>query len=298
MKKTRVVKLTEAQLREMVKKMISEQGYEAGVQAGMVSGKATQQKVKQGVQTAVNVGIAAFKGAKEALISVGKFTFTAIIFAGYVTFKIGETLYKVSAGIGNAILSFLASSGKAVVKYANQVGQATVAAFEKLGANIKMGAQAVAQWLGAQKDKAYAMITYVIGLFKQFGVAVYGKMLVAAANVKEFGSNVANWAKTQYNAVAQQLGVAWDTAVGAVSKGVDYLKQKASQVGTAVNQAGQKVANYAKGAWDKASNIAGKGIGFLKGLVSEFFVRFIELNSMNSVQIINEWVTNPSKVIL
>jgi hypothetical protein len=292
MKKT--IHLTETQLKGIISKIIKEQdlalgqNYQKGLQTGTAAGQIARQAVNKATASAANLG-------KEVVITIGKTVLTIVVGVGYALFLIGKGVYKVTQSIGNAIIKFLSSTGKATIKTANKLGSVALSALQSVGVSINKGLDATKQQINSIKDSSMAVVKWVIGLFKSMGVVVWGKILVSASQIKEFGQEINGWLKQQWSSIQNQVGVTWDKAsswaTGAINKASSTVKQGVS---TAANAVKQGVADYS----NKVSNVAGNTWGAIQGFLNEMFERLLSFNGMTTNQILSEAVKFNGKSIL
>jgi phage-related protein len=244
----------------------------------------------------------AFKGAKQIVVTIGKTAFNVIIYGAAVVYLIGKTAYKVAAAASNAIFKFLAATGKAVISAATAVGDAVLTGLKAAGVAIEKGAQAVTAWLGSLKDQTIAIVKWVVNLFKQFGNAVWGKVLIAAGAIQEFSAYLGTWLKDSYNTVAKEVGLAWDQAMNLAKQGVNALKQglstAAQNAKNVVNKVGNKISSTASNIGNSIANTAGKAAGWIKGFLSEMLERYYSMENYTTNQILSECVKYNGKVIL
>lgn len=288
MKKT--IKLTENDLIRIVENVLSEQlNLSQNFKTGQNLGQKMGQGARQAVNTAVNKGVQNVKqaagqvlqGGKEIVVKIGNTTFTVLVYGAAMVFLLGKGVYKVGQAVGNAILKFLSATGKATVSAAKSVGSATMTGLKNAGIAVEKGAQFVGQQLTSLKDNAVGVVKWMINKFKQFGAIAWGKVLLAASAVKEWGGALMSWIKQQYGSIANQLGVAWDDAVSGAKK----IGQKvASTVGNAVNTVKNTASNIA----NNVSNAAGNAWGAVQGFLSEFFERFYGFESNDTLSIVSE----------
>jgi hypothetical protein len=135
----------------------------------------------------------------------------------------------------------------------------------------------------ALKDSGIGIAKWVVGQFKQFGTTVYAGMLIGATKVKEFGASIMGWVKQQYDAIAGQIGVAFNDAVSGIK----------STVRNAASAVGKTASNIA----NKASGYAGKALGAIQGFLQEFFERFNNFKGTDSLTILSEAVKYNAQVI-
>jgi hypothetical protein len=225
----KVIRLNESQLKSIIEKIIQEQQFQPGqqYQKGKQSTIASGQQAQAAV---INAGRLALKGAKQILVTIGKTAFNVVIYGGAIIYLIGKSAYKVSAAIGNALFKFLASTGKATVAAATAVGDATITGLKAAGVAIEKGAQAVSAWVGSLKDQSVAIIKWVFNLYKQFGAAVWGKILIAGGAIRDFSAALGSWLKDSYNTVAKQIGVGWDQAMNLGKQGISAIKNTANKI--------------------------------------------------------------------
>jgi len=297
----KTVKLTEGELKRIIEKIISEQSlavgqnFQQGQQAGQVAGQQARQVVNKAVNTSVqavkDASVQVAKFGKQVFVTIGKTVFNVIIYGAATVFLIGKGIYKVSAAIGNAILKFISASGKAVVSGATAIGNAGLNGLKAAGIAIEKGAQFVGTQLNALKDNGISIVKWILNQFKQFGVAVWGSLLIGATKVKEWAGALGAWIKQQYDTIASQIGVAFNDAVAGVknfaNKAVDAAKSGLQKVG----QVGANIAN-------SVSNTAGKMWGGIKGFLQEFFERYNSFTGTDSLTILSESVKYNGLTIL
>jgi hypothetical protein len=305
--KRRVITLTESQLKKVIEKMIEEadiqptnkfqpgQKFQQGQQQGFASGKQAQIAV-------LNAGREAMKGAKQVIVTIGKVTFTVITYGVAFIYLIGKSLYKVGAAIGNAILKFISATGRAAVGAATAVGDATINGLKVAGVAIEKGAQVVSSFVASLKDQSIAIVKWVINLFKQFGNALWGKLLIAAGSIKEFSSALGTWLKDSYSAVAQEVGLAWDRAMQLGAQGINALKSGVSNavdsVKSAASTVGNKISSTAANIGNKIAGGLGSAAGWVKGFLSEMFERYFSMENFSTSKILSECVKYNGKIIL
>ncbi len=298
----KTVKLTEGELKRIIEKIISEQqqlavgqNFQQGQQVGQVKGQQARQvvnkAVKTGVQAVQNASVQVAKAGKQVVVTIGKTAFNVVIYGAATVFLIGKGVYKVSAAIGNAILKFLAASGKAVVSGATAIGNAALSGLKAGGIAIEKGAQFVGTQLNALADSGISIVKWVLNQFKQFGVAVWGSLLIGATKVKEWAGALSGWIKQQYDTIAGQIGVAFNDAVSGV-------KNMANKAVSAVNTGITNVKNAASGIANKVSNTAGKIWGGIKGFLQEFFERYNSFQGTDTLTILSESVKYNGLTIL
>ena len=290
--------------------ILKEQGTNLNVGGNFQQGQAKTQQ--SGQQAAQNLKAGVTKGlrtAKEVVVTIGKNTIKFVIIAGAVVVVIAETLYKISQTVFNAIIKFLTSIGKSVIGQAQVIQQATVDVFtkgvQKIGQVITAGKDIVTSTIQSMKDTSYNIIIYIIKLLKQFGNLFWGKALVMAATINEFGQNVWNWCKQQYNTIAKELGMAWDGAVNTAKQGFNALKNMGKQAYQNVKNVGNQALDYGKQTANKVANYAGQAYGaisgFADGLFNEsidFYRAYTSINSKGTFELINECSRMTKSVIL
>jgi hypothetical protein len=298
----KTVKLTEGELKRIIEKIISEQqqlavgqNFQQGQQVGQVAGQQARQAVnkavKTGAQAVQNASVQVAKFGKQVVVTIGKVAFNVVIYGAATVFLIGKGVYKVSAAIGNALLKFLAASGKAVVSGATSIGNAALSGLKAGGIAIEKGAQFVGTQLSGLADSGMSIVKWVLNQFKQFGVAVWGSLLIGATKVKEWAGALGAWIKQQYDTIAGQIGVAFNDAVS----GVKAIGSKvAGAVSTGVNAVKGAATNIA----NTASKYAGKAMGAIQGFLQEFFERFNSFKGVDSLTILSESVKYNGLTIL
>ena len=298
----KTVKLTEGELKRIIEKIISEQqqlavgqNFQQGQQVGQVAGQQARQvvnkAVKTGAQAVQNASVEVAKFGKQVVVTIGKVAFNVVIYGAATVFLIGKGVYKVSAAIGNALLKFLAASGKAVVSGATSIGNAALSGLKAGGIAIEKGAQFVGTQLSGLADSGMSIVKWVLNQFKQFGVAVWGSLLIGATKVKEWAGALGAWIKQQYDTIASQIGVAFNDAVAGVK---NMANKAASSVKSGLQKAGQVGANIA----NSVSNTAGKIWGGMKGFLQEFFERFNSFKGTDTLTILSESVKYNGLTIL
>ena len=282
-----------------IKAILKEQNTDLNIRGNFQQGQSKTQQ--SGQQAAQNLKAGVTKGlrtAKEVVVTIGKNTIKFVIIAGAVVVVIAETLYKISQTVFNALIKFLTSIGNSVIGQAQVIQQATVDVFtkgvQKTGQVITAGKDIVTSTIQSIKDTSYNIIIYIIKLLKQFGNLFWGKVLVMAATINEFGQNVSNWCKQQYNTIAKELKMTWDSAVNTAKQGFNALKDMGKQGIEYGKQAANKVADYAGQSYGAVS-------GFAKGLFNEsidFYQTYMSINSKGTFELINECSRITKSVIL
>jgi hypothetical protein len=273
----RIVKLTESQLKSMIEEIMSEANPAPAQQSSYQSGYQTGQQHKQAVKQAAT---AVIKGAQQVVITIGKTVFTAITYGGAVVYLIGSGLFKLSMMAHNAIMKFLASTGRAVIGGATLLGQKTMSGLKAAGVAIERGAEALSQSFNKLKENTANVMKWIFNSFKQFGAAVWGKVLLAGSAIKELAGIVGDFFKNTYNTVANAVGKTWDQAKGMAQQAYSKVKDTASNIGKGISSA-----------YDKTR-------GYLSGFLSEIFERFLSMNNMTGHELISECVKYNNKVIL
>lgn len=269
----KVIRLTESDLIRIVKRIVSED-YASAQQAAMQTGQQHQQQLKAGVQkvgTAVKTGAqkagaAVVQGVKTVVkqtIKIGTFVLTLYIAGGIFLFKLGQAAFKLVADLGKKVISFLSALGtsiKGIVVSAAQSVKENVTSF------IQSASTNIAEFFKT-----------LWGYIKSLGNAAYVAAIQLGAKIKEIWSYIGSWASGIYN------------------KAVNYAKQKAQQIGTAVS-------NTAKSIWDKASSMAGSAVGYMQGLFSESEIKIMLENyhyyrRLPLMRMLNEAHINTRRVI-
>jgi hypothetical protein len=296
----KIIKLTESQLRDVVTKVINEQSLGQSYQQGQLLSIKNQAGVAQ-AKAVRNLAISAFKGAKQTVVKIANAYFTIVIYAGATIWVIGKGIYKVTQAVSDALLKLIASTGKAVISAGQAVAQGTVAVFKAAGVMVEKGAQAVTQYLTSMKDSSIAAAKWLINSCKALGAAVWGKMLIGVGTIKELSGALGGWAKQQYSAIAKSLGVAWDTAVNAASKGYDAFKQNVSNAANKITGAYDSVKQGASNFANKVANTAGQFTQGAQNFMSNLFEmveRWAAMDGMSHSQILNESQKYYGKIIL
>ena len=278
----RVVHITESQLKTMISKIIEEQTMSQSFQQGQKSGYAAGQKVQQAVKGAANTLV---QGAKQIVIKIGNTIFTCLITGAAIVFLIGKGLFKVSQIVGNAILKFLSATGKAIVGATTALTQATINLGISLGIAWNKGTKWVEAKLASLADSTLSTLKWVINQFKQFGIEQWGKVLVAAANVREFGSMIGGFLKQSWDTIKDKVGVAWENAKSWASGQWNKLKQGAANM---ANRAASAVSSTAKSIGSGIATGAGALWGGIKGLFSEMVERYLSFKGKDTMTILSE----------
>jgi hypothetical protein len=264
-----------------------QQGQNKTLKSGQAAGENAKAFLKAGLKT-----------AKETTYTIGK-TILRVIFTGVgIICAIGYAVFKVAEAIVNALTKFLTATGKVVISAAKAVGEATISvltiAFQKLGIAIKAGGDFIASLFKSLKDGAYNLIVSCLKALKQFGIMVWGKILVMASTVKEFGQNVWNWCKQQFTAISKQIGMAWDSAVNLAKQGWSAVKNLGSQAVEFGKKAANKVADVAGQTWGAVK-------GFAQGLFEDailFYETYISIRNSDTLALISECSKITKNVIL
>lgn len=287
---SKIVRITESQLRSIIHKVIEEQGSSAS-QTVMDPAKyfntnsgVSNEKSQQARQVVNKATMDTVKVMKQTVVTIGKVTFTIVIGVGVTIFLIGKGIYKVSEAIGNSIIKFLSATGKAVMKAATQLSSAVTTALQSMGVAIDKGLEATKKSLISLKDSSVSIIKWVIGQFKSFGVQVWAKILIGASQIKEFGQSVISWLGQQWSMIQKQIGVTWDKAASWASGAFNNLKQGAS--------------NLAANAVNKAAGAAGSAWGAITGFLSEMFERLLSFKGTTTNEILSEAIQFNGKSIL
>lgn len=253
--------------------------YKSGKIKGIQAGTAIRSAISGAIKKGAEIRKKTIEGAVQIGITVGKLVLTCVIFGVVVLVKIGQGFYKIGKSVFDALLRFLNAVGNAVVSAAKALDAATTRALNAIGVVLTAGVEALERGLNTIKDGTVYVITSVLNAFKEFGISVWGKVLIAATKIKEFGTKVLEWIKTQYKTIEQKVGVAWDQAVSTVK-------------------------SAAKSAWNTAQDYAGRAVGFGQGLLGlqeflqEFFVRYRSTSGYNTKEIILEMRINNGRTIL
>jgi len=296
--KRRVIQLKESELKQLISRIIEEQtasaSFTQGQQAGQVAGQQARQVVNKAASQAVGAvkqgATTAIKGITETVVTFGKISFKFVIYGAAVVFVIGEAIFKVGAAIGNAIIKFIASTGRAVIKSGQAIAQDTMNAFRKAGIALEKGAQWVGQQLSALKDSTFAVGKWLIDSARALGTTAYAKFLVAMGGIKELSATFGNYLKNSWASVQKSVGVAWENASNWASGMMNQAKQGLSNMGTAI---GNKANQIAQG----VSGYAGKALGAIQGFLQEMYERYLSFSD-NTKSILNEAVHYNGKVIL
>ena len=133
----------------------------------------------------------------------------------------------------------------------------------------------------------------------------WGKILVMASTVKEFGQNVWNWCKQQFTAISKQIGMAWDSAVNMAKQGWNAVKNLGSQAVQGAKNLANKAVDYGKAAANKVSDYAGQAYGAVKGFAQGlfedailFYETYISIRNSDTLALISECSKITKNVIL
>lgn len=271
-----------------------QKGQNKSLKSGEGAGLAFRQTIANGLKT-----------AKEGLITIGKTIIKTVIVIGATIFVIGQAIYKVNMAIANAIIKFLTSCGKAVINTGKQIGKATIDVFTKVAQKTGKAIKSIGDFLNGLVDSAYNVIVYILKSLKQFGIMFWGKMLVMASTIKEFGQNVWNWCKQQFTAISKQIGMAWDSAVNMAKQGWESLKNFGSQAYQGAKNLANKAVDYGKNAANKVADYAGQAYGAVKGFAQGlfedavlFYETYISLKGKNGTVLLEECSRITKNVIL
>lgn len=289
-----------------IRRVLEEQGTSLNVGGNFQQGQNKTLKSGESAGLALRQTIAdGLKMAKESLINIGKILIKTVIVAGAIVFVIGQGIFKVATAIGNAIIKFLTSCGKAVISAGKQVGKATIDVFTKVAQKAGKAIKAVGDFINGLVDSAYNVIVYILKSLKQFGLMFWGKILVMASTIKEFGQNVWNWCKQQFTAISKQIGMAWDSAVNMAKQGWQSLKNMGQQAWQGAKNVANKAVDYGKAAANKVADYAGQAYGavkgFAQGLFEEailFYETYMSLKHKNGTVLLEECSRITKNVIL
>lgn len=282
-----------------VRKILEEQGTALDVSGNF------QQGEKKTIQGGQNAGLkaremikAGLKAAKQTLITIGKVTLVIVFAPVGAVCLLGYAAFKISQAVVNALIKFLTACGKVVIKAAEAITETTInivtKIFQKLGIAIKAGFDILTNFYKSLAEGAYKVIVYCLKALKQFGLWYWGKILVMAATIKEFGQDVWNWCKQQYDAIAKQIGMAWDSAMNLAKQGWG-----------AVKNLGSKAVEFGKKAANKVADVAGQAYGAVKGFAQGlfedailFYETYTSIRNNNTLALISECSKITKNVIL
>lgn len=276
----KIVRLTESQLKGLINKVIEEQNLSVGqnFQQGMQSTQASGQQAKQAV---VNAAADVAKAGKQVVVKIGNVVITVITFGAAVVWLIGKGVYKLTAVIGNALLKLITSTGKAVVGGATLIGNSTLNGLKAAGVAIDKGVKTVGQQLNSLKDSTISIGKWLIGVMKQFGTQIWAKVLAGASAISGIGQQIGGWLKSQWDGIANAVGVQWDQAKSWATGALKSAGQAISNAASSIKSGATNLANT-------ASNYAGKAAGWLKGFLSELFNRFVGFKGEDVMSILSE----------
>lgn len=269
----KVVRITESELKKLIQNIIEEQNLAIGqnFQQGQKIGQQAGQQARQAVNKAAANALA---GAKQVLVTIGKATFTIVIYGGTFLFLIGKGMYKVGAAIGNGIMKFLAAIGGLLKTGWTELSTASVNYFnEKMNAAKVAGNNAKA-WIDKQADNGIAILKWVVGQGKSLGAQQYAKFLLGVSKLKELKDSLGAWLSQQWETIKNQVGMAWDDALAKVSG----MANKA--------MAGAK--SWATDTANKAADYAGKAWGAVQGFLNEFSERLLQIEKMSTSKLLSE----------
>ena len=264
-----------------------QQGEKKTIQGGQNAGLKTREMIKAGL-----------KVAKQTLITIGKVTLTILFAPVGIVCLIGYAAFKITQTVVNALIKFLTACGKAVIKATEAITETTInivtKIFQKLGIAIKAGIDIVGSFFKSVAEGSYKVVIYCLKALKQFGLMFYGKILVMAATIKEFGQDVWNWCKQQFDAISKQIGMAWDSAMNLAKQGWGAVKNLGSQAMELGKKAANKVA-------DVAGQTYGAVKGFAQGLFEDailFYETYISIRNKDTFALISECSKITKNVIL
>lgn len=264
-----------------------QQGQAKTIGGGQQAGKALKQQISNALKT-----------AKEISVKIGNTIIKFLIYGTAVICFIGLVTYKITKAIFDALIKFLTATGNVVIGAATAVAETTVdiltTAIRKTGQGIQNASQAIGTFVRDSADKSYGIIIYCLKACKQFGIMIWGKILVMASTISEFGQTVWNWCKQQYQTIANQLGMAWDSAVDMAKQGWESLKNLGSKALDYGKKAANTAADYAGQAWGAAK-------GFAQGLFNEsiqFYHTYYSIESTDTLSLIRECSKITKNVII
>jgi hypothetical protein len=274
----KVVRLTENDVLKIVQRIIKEQGvsqsFQQGKKQGIQTGRQARQKVNQAVKTGIQV-------AKSTIIKIGKIIVKVIVIGVAILWVIGKAIYKVGEAIHNALMKFISATGKVVVESAKAIDGEVSQFLRSAGIAIEKGLDVINQQISKMVDRSIEVVKYIINAFKQFGIQTWAKILVAAAAIKEFGTEIQSWLKSTWGTIQSQIGVAWDQASSWASGKLSQLKKGAENVGRSIKQGAQSFAS-------DVANTAGNIWGNVQGFVTEMFERFLNFTGTDTQTILRE----------
>lgn len=236
----KIIRLTESDLTNIVKKVIEEQQTAAYV-AGQQVGKQVQQGVKKAGQAVKNVAVKTGQAIKDAVVSVVSMAGKVLKFyvmGAFCVVYIGVQAFKLSVDLGKKVLSFLGSLAK-------QVGGIVVG-----------GAKAAANFTADMAKKAgnniAGFFTSLFNIIKGLGAKAWAGALQLASKIGDIWQYIKNWA-------TDALKSAWSSVKAGASKAYNTVKKGVSN---AWNAAGKAVDDT----WNAAS-------GFVSGVFSESVIR-------------------------
>lgn len=286
----KVIRLTENDLNRIVRRVIKEQStmsssFQSGQKTGQAQAQATKQVVGQAAQaTKQAVGQAAqevMKVGKQTIFTIGRVTFTVIIYGASVVWLIGKGVYKLTKEVSDALIKLLTSTGKVVVGKVTYLTEQTTNSLKSAGIAIDKGSQYVTQQLTNLKDSSVQIAQWVIGQGKQLGDKVYASVLLGASKIKSLSDILGNWLGGQWETIQNQIGQSWSQAKSTASKAYQGAK-------SAVQNVGSKIGQTASGIAQGASQVAGNVSGFLGGLMREMFERFLSFEGYSTIDILFE----------
>jgi len=266
MKKT--IRLTESQLTLLIERIVNEQQVPQNYNQAFQSGKQVGRKVRE-------VG-------KEVLIKIGTVALVLVFIGPLVVCLINGVIYKIGEAVAKQLIKFLGATKKAVIGASQALTQKTISALNAAKIMVDQGIEAAQQRLAQLKDNSIAILKWVITQFKQFGVAVYAQVLIAAGKISEWSQLLGSWLKQTYGSIASQIGKTWDQAMSFGKEQFQNVKQGASQVYNKAKQLGQAAVNQG------ARNV-GNAAGFVSGIFGEDIVeRYYSYSSSSTSGILQE----------
>ena len=219
-----IIKLTESDLMNIVKKVISEQQAQtAAFNAGQAVGQGIKNTGKQVVSGVKKAGQAVGQGIKNVTVQtvqIGKSVVKAYVVANLMVFMLAGKVFKLQLELGKKVLSFLGSLAK------------------QAGGIVVSGAKTVANFTQDTVNKAATNVasffTSLFNIIKTLGTKAWSAALSLASKIGEVWKYISNWAtnalKSAYAAVkkvgqnvASGIKSAYDTA----SSAVDSVSQAA-----------------------------------------------------------------------
>lgn len=258
-------------------------GQDKTLEGGLSVGKSVKQSIIKTVE-----------GATETIINIGSVIIKIVFLGVGVVVIIGKTLLKITEVIAKALIKFLTSCGKVVITAGKVVGKATIKFISSFIDGLSTVVKGIGSFISGLVDGASKVVIFCLKALKQFGLMFWGKILVMASTISEFGQSVWKWCKEQFSPISKKIGIGWDSAVNLAKKGWDSVKNL-----------GSKALDFGKNVANKVSDVAGQTYGALKGFAQGlfedsilFYETYISLKGKDTMTLLEECSKITKNVVL